>query len=77
MYLTPDNFDDFIAGYCVEVPFDTNSTLAGALAASKLLVNTLPDYICGNLKGEKQNEEDVTFAPSIKRATSPLRSFSI
>lgn len=35
--------------------------------ASKLLINMLPDYIKGKIKGIKQNEEDVSFAPSIKR----------
>jgi methionyl-tRNA formyltransferase len=35
--------------------------------ASKLLIDILPDYIDGKLVGEKQDEEKVTFAPSIKR----------
>lgn len=35
--------------------------------AAKLLIDILPDYIDGKLVGEKQNEEEVTFAPSIKR----------
>jgi methionyl-tRNA formyltransferase len=37
------------------------------LAARDLLIKTLPDYIDGKLEGEVQNEEFVTFAPSIKR----------
>lgn len=37
------------------------------LAASKLLIDILPDYIEGNLKGEVQDENKVSFAPSIKR----------
>lgn len=37
------------------------------LAASKLLIDILPDYINGNLKGEVQDESKVSFAPSIKR----------
>lgn len=37
------------------------------LAASKLLIDVLPDYINGNLKGEIQDEGKVSFAPSIKR----------
>ena len=35
--------------------------------AASLLIDMLPDYIDGKLVGEKQDEENVTFAPSIKR----------
>lgn len=35
--------------------------------AASLLIEMLPDYIEGKLVGEKQDEEKVTFAPSIKR----------
>jgi len=35
--------------------------------ASSLLIDILPDYIDGKLAGEKQDEEKVSFAPSIKR----------
>jgi len=35
--------------------------------AASLLVDILPDYIDGKLVGERQDEEKVTFAPSIKR----------
>lgn len=35
--------------------------------ASSLLIEMLPDYIEGKIIGEKQDEEKVTFAPSIKR----------
>ena len=37
------------------------------LVAAELLINMLPDYIEGKLPGVEQNEEEVTFAPSIKR----------
>ena len=36
-------------------------------AAALLLIDTLDDYIDGKLSGEKQDEESVSFAPSIKR----------
>ena len=36
-------------------------------AASKLLIEMLPDYLAGNIQGEAQDESKVTFAPSIKR----------
>ncbi len=35
--------------------------------ASDLLIETLPSYIKGEIVGVEQNEEEVTFAPSIKR----------
>lgn len=37
------------------------------IAAANLLIEILPDYINGKLSGEKQDESQVTFAPSIKR----------
>lgn len=37
------------------------------VVASSLLIDMLPDYISGKLVGIKQDEEKVTFAPSIKR----------
>lgn len=48
---------------------DTGDTLFKKMevVASELLLEILPDYIDGKLVGEKQNEEEVTFAPSIKR----------
>lgn len=35
--------------------------------ASSLLIDILPDYLSGKLKGESQDESKVSFAPSIKR----------
>ena len=48
---------------------DTGDTLFKKMetAASKLLLEMLPDYIEGKLKGIPQDENEVTFAPSIKR----------
>ena len=37
------------------------------VVAAELLIEVLPDYVEGKLPGIKQNEEEVTFAPSIKR----------
>lgn len=37
------------------------------IAAINLLIEMLPEYIKGSLKGEKQDESLVSFAPSIKR----------
>ena len=37
------------------------------VVAADLLIEILPDYVNGKLPGVKQNEDEVTFAPSIKR----------
>lgn len=48
---------------------DTSDSLFKKLetVASDLLIKMLPDYIEGKVKGIPQNEDEVTFAPSIKR----------
>lgn len=48
---------------------DTGDTLFKKMeiAAISLLLEMLPNYILGNLKGKKQDENLVSFAPSIKR----------
>lgn len=48
---------------------DTSDSLFRKLetVASDLLIKMLPDYIDGKIKGIPQNEDEVTFAPSIKR----------
>lgn len=48
---------------------DTGDTLFKKMevVAASLLIDILPDYIDGKLLGIKQDEEKVTFAPSIKR----------
>ena len=37
------------------------------VVAADLLIEILPDYVNGKLPGVRQNEDEVTFAPSIKR----------
>lgn len=48
---------------------DTSDSLFKKLetVASNLLIRMLPDYLDGKIKGVPQNEDEVTFAPSIKR----------
>jgi len=48
---------------------DTGDTLFKKMEvrACELLLNMLPDYIEGKIEGIKQDENEVTFAPSIKR----------
>jgi methionyl-tRNA formyltransferase len=61
---------DMFAKREVEVTnFDTGDSLFKKMevVACDLLIDMLPDYIDGNLKGEVQDESKVTFAPSIKR----------
>lgn len=49
--------------------FDTSDSLFKKMeeAACSLILDFLPDYIDGKIVGEKQDENEVTFAPSIKR----------
>lgn len=61
---------DMFAKREVEVSnIDTGDSLFKKMeiVASNLLIDILPDYLNGDLKGEKQDEALVSFAPSIKR----------
>lgn len=61
---------DMFAKASVEIENeDTSDSLFKKLesVASNLLISMLPDYINGKIRGIPQNEEEVTFAPSIKR----------
>lgn len=61
---------DMFAKREVEVSnIDTGDSLFKKMeiVASNLLIDILPDYLNGDLKGEKQDEGLVSFAPSIKR----------
>ena len=53
----------------VEINEDDNSTSLFSkikIAASELVLEALPKYINGELKGEEQNENEVTFCSTIK-----------
>ena len=53
----------------IEITEDDNATSLFnkvKIAASELVLEALPKYISGELKGEKQNEEEVTFCSIIK-----------
>ena len=56
----------------IETPIDDEVTVGELYErlthlGAKLLKDTLPDFLSGNFTAEKQNEEEVTFAPTIKR----------
>ena len=53
----------------IEIAEDDNATSLFnkvKIAASELVLEALPKYINGELKGEEQNEEEVTFCSTIK-----------
>lgn len=71
MYMTEKlDAGDVISQQAIEIEESDNvGTLHDKLSkiGAELLIRTLPDFLNGNIKAWKQPEEEVTYAPNIKR----------